>query len=1039
MNVTTHSLPFTGLSADQVQQSRAVHGSNVLTPPKRAAWWQLYLEKFNDPVIRILIIAAAIAIVAGAYHGEYIEGLGILIAILLSTFLGFWNEHRANKEFELLNRIDDDVPVKAIREGKVLTIPKRDVVAGDVLLMELGEEIPADGKLLEAVNLQINESRLTGESVPVSKRVREGEAPAELSSEESSAYAEDRLLRGTFVADGRGIIEVTSVGDATEIGTTARAASEERTDSTPLNKQLARLSQFIGVLGLGFAILTFFGLLLQAWLAGRIVMPAEQWAFVAVLIVSVFLALIRVWLPMIYDGLELSSSKFSAPSWLESESLLGWVGTILAGVLFFALGVAALIGMGWITTDPATWLSHGAGDNLLRYFMVSVTIIVVAVPEGLAMSVTLALAYSMRRMTASNNLVRRMHACETIGAATVICTDKTGTLTMNQMATHAVHIPALKTVSEVSESIHTPLEYQRSVAQSSLPDSPVTSLLAEALSVNSTAHLSEENGGTNAIGNPTESATLLWLKAHGIDYTTWRLRFQTTRQWTFSTERKFMGTLGQAPGMSGGILHVKGAPEIILARCQDQLAATGKQLLTDAHRQQIDHELKTYQFRGMRTLGMAYLDTISSPVSDRGRPATPALPDGTKLEDLANGMTWLGFFAIHDPIRPEVPDAIADCAKSGVAVKMVTGDNPATAREIARQIGLWNDGDDHQPGHLLTGPEFAALDDAAAEQAVGLVKVMARARPLDKLRLVRLLKQRGAVVAVTGDGTNDAPAMNYADVGLAMGKTGTAVAKEASDIILLDDSFKSIVNAIFWGRSLYQNIQRFILFQMTINLSALTLALIAAFVTGGSTPLTVMQLLWVNLIMDTFAALALATEPPDPSVMNRPPRQPGDFIITKAMAWNMVGMATLFVVLLTALLFWFKSEGSFDYEAAQHILRSPDSTPDSRLAAENAQQRLSIFFTFYVMLQFWNLFNVRRFGASRSVFDSPFDNAYFWAIAAIIFVGQFVITQFGGVVFSTYPLTMEQWAWMTVASVLVLVLGEVVRLVQRRRRRGLSA
>ena len=583
---------------------------------------------------------------------------------------------------------------------------------------------------------------------------------------------------------------------------------------------------------------------------------------------------------------------------------------------------------------------------------------------------------------------------------------------MNQMATHAVHIPSLWEGEAPAEP-----------SAKSWPHSPASSLLAEALSVNSTAHLSEENGETNAVGNPTESATLLWLKDQGIDYNTWRLRFQTTRQWTFSTERKFMGTLGQAPGMSGGILHVKGAPEIILARCQDQLTPQGKQPLSDEQRQQIDHELKTYQLRGMRTLGLAYHDGM-----------TVKTETNTPLEDLAHNLSWLGFFAIHDPIRPEVPAAIADCAKAGVAVKMVTGDNPATAREIARQIGLWNEADDHQPGQLLTGSEFAALGDATAEQAVGLVKVMARARPLDKLRLVRLLKQRGEVVAVTGDGTNDAPAMNFADVGLAMGKTGTAVAKEASDIILLDDSFKSIVNAIYWGRSLYQNIQKFILFQMTINLSALTLALIAAFVTGGSTPLTVMQLLWVNLIMDTFAALALATEPPDPSVMKRPPRQPGDFIITKAMAWNMVGMGMLFVVMLTILLFWFKSQGSFDYEAAQHILRSPDSSPASKLAAENTQQRLSIFFTFYVMLQFWNLFNVRRFGSSRSVFDKPFDNAYFWAIAAIIFVGQFVITQFGGVVFSTYPLTMEQWGWMTAGSVLVLVLGEVVRLILRRKR-----
>lgn len=991
-----NALPFPGLTPHQVLESRAKHGSNVLTPPQREAWWQLYLEKFKDPVIRILIIAAFIAIAAGAYHQDYIEGVGILLAILLSTFLGFWNEYQANKEFDLLNKVDDDVHFKAIRNNEVVTIAKQDIVVGDVLLLELGEEVPADGILLEAVNLQIDESRLTGESVPVSKRVSQSfDKP-----DEHTAYAQNHLLRGTFVADGRGILKVTTVGDQTDIGKTARAASEETNEITPLNRQLARLSKLIGVIGLGFAVFTFFGLLLEAWLAERLVLPSEQWLFVWLLIASVFIALIRVWLPMVYDGLEIIGWETSPPAWLESESIKSWLAAFFAGGLLFALGMFWFTSMGWMTLAPSSWLPHFAGEKLLKYFMVSVTIIVVAVPEGLAMSVTLALAYSMRRMTASNNLVRRMHACETIGASTVICTDKTGTLTMNQMRTQAVHFPAFGEQIRLSE--------------------PVGQLLIEGLCVNSTAHLSSNNHDTVGVGNPTEAATLLWLNDQGVNYAEARIRFRTIRQWTFSTERKFMGTLGQAAGMEGHILHVKGAPEIILARCSTQLTQQGKMPLSPEDQQQIDELLRSYQHRGMRTLGLAYHDQ-----------PTVGNPDETPLEALSQQLTWLGFFAIHDPVRPEVPAAIADCARAGVQVKMVTGDNPATAREIARQIGLWTEADDRENGRLLTGPQFAGMDDAQAGEVVRSVKVMARARPMDKLRMVQLLKQAGEVVAVTGDGTNDAPAMNYADVGLAMGKTGTAVAKEASDIILLDDSFKSIVNAIFWGRSLYQNIQRFLVFQLTINLSALTLALIAAFVTGGSTPLTVMQLLWVNLIMDTFAALALATEPPEPSVMKRMPRKPGDFIITRKMAWAIIGMGTLFVVVLLGLLFWFKSLGAFDYDAAQQTLRRETATTAEQDAARATEQRLSLFFTFYVMLQFWNLFNARRLGSQRSVFDHPFENVYFWAIAGIILVGQCIITQFGGAVFSTYPLSAVQWALVIGASAFVLVVGEIWRLCSR--------
>ncbi|HMO35607.1 MAG TPA: cation-translocating P-type ATPase, partial [Gemmatales bacterium] len=636
--------------------------------------------------------------------------------------------------------------------------------------------------------------------------------------------------------------------------------------------------------------------------------------------------------------------------------------------------------------------------------MVSVTIIVVAVPEGLAMSVTLAPAYAMKRMTASNNLVRRMHACETIGAATVICTDKTGTLTLNQMRTHLLQVPAL----QEGDSLRTDWKTH-----------PAGPLLCESLSCNSTAHLREQQGELSAIGNPTEAATLLWLQEQGLNYAEYRLRFRTIRQWTFSTERKYMGTLGQAPGMSGRILHVKGAPEIVLQLCVNELTSQGKIPLEDSIRAQLDQELKQYQLRGMRTLGLAYHDHPEM------------VEENTRLEDMARELTWLGFVAILDPIRPEVPGAVADCVHAGVDVKMVTGDNPATAREIARQIGLWKETDDQQTGVLLTGPEFAAMPEEQAAEVVQQLKVMARARPLDKLRLVKLLKQNGDVVAVTGDGTNDAPALNYADVGLAMGKTGTAVAKEASDIILLDDSFKSIVNAVLWGRSLYQNIQRFLVFQLTINISALSLALIAAFVTGGSTPLTVMQLLWVNLIMDTFAALALATEPPDPAVMLRKPRNPKEFIITPKMSATILGMGALFVVIVCGLLFWFQSLGPFDYGDAQDVLQSSQTTEAEKTEARETQQRLSIFFTFYVLMQFWNLFNARRFGSTRSIFDHPFENASFWVIAGIILVGQFIITQYGGAVFSTYPISLNQWMLLLGVSSLVLFLGEGWRLLKR--------
>ncbi len=977
------------------------------------AWWRLYLEKFKDPVIRILIIAALIATGVGAVHGDYVEGIGILIAILLSTGLAYWNEHQAAKEFDLLNQVSDDVPVKVIRDGVISSISRQELVVGDVVLMEIGEEIPADGRVLEAVNLSVDESRLTGESHPVEK-LPAGQG-GEAAADHAASYAPDQLLRGTLVADGHGIMEVAAVGDQTEIGKTARAAAEATGDVTPLTRQLEKLSKVIGIFGLGCALFTFAGLILRGiftWqIDGRtgavmlnalgepireLSLTAGQWYFAGLLFISVLLLLMRVWLPMVYDGLEWLGWDEDRPEWLRRDSWVDWLATAGAGVLLLGAGIGLGWGLGWMDPTPSQWLPAGqpelgipgAGEKFLKYFMIAVTIIVVAVPEGLAMSVTLSLAYSMRRMAASNNLVRRMHACETIGAATVICSDKTGTLTQNEMRVHETHFPV--------------------PGGAPLHEDPIGALLIEAMAVNSTAHLQvDSTGQAKPIGNPTEGALLLWLHEQKVDYTPIRFRFAIWKQWTFSTERKFMATLGQAPGLPQGILHVKGAPEIVLQRCRSWLTAQGEQPLTETDRAALEGRLRGYQERGMRTLGLAY------------RPAAGPESAGMNLEDLADGLVWLGFAAIADPIRAEVPAAMEACRKAGIDVKVVTGDTAATAKEIARQVGLLTP--EHGDDGILTGPEFQRLDHETAKQKVLSLKVIARARPMDKMRLVRLLKEQHQVVAVTGDGTNDAPALNYADVGLAMGRTGTAVAKEASDIILLDDSFKSIVNAIMWGRSLYQNIQRFLFFQLTINLSALTIALLGPYL-GVAMPLTVMQMLWVNLIMDTFAALALATEPPDWRVMDRPPRHPRAFIITPSMARWMFGTAGAFVVFLLGLLLYLRRDQLLDYDWA----KKNDQV--------EAMRSLSLFFTIYVLLQFWNLFNARRHGTSRSIFDQCFANGFFWLIAGAILMGQIMITQFGGSTFSTYPLGWLDWLWIVAGTSVVLWAGEIIRWLQRRRK-----
>ncbi len=832
-HLSDRTLPYQGLTSEQVRDNRQRYGSNVLTPPERDPWWKLYLEKFSDPVIRILMIAAVIALSVGIVEGEYVEGLGIVVAILLATTLAFINEYKASQEFALLNHVYDRVQVKVIRDGKFTTIPRKDLVVGDIFHVEQGEEVPADGEVLEEVSLYIDQAKITGESEPVKKWTK---AKAETQQLEESTYPAFNLYRSTIVAQGHGFCQISTVGDQSEIGKLATAvATVEAGEKTPLNLQLEKLSQLIGIVGLSVSGLTFLALMVRGFVTGELSLTFQQGYFVVLLIASVLATLSRVWLPVIYDGLNLLNAAIETPPWLKQNGLDGWIATTGMGLSLLGSGIAVGYPLGLIPHSSQSWLPSDVGTTLLNYFMVAVTIIVVAVPEGLAMSVTLSLAYSMRKMAASNNLVRRLHACETIGAATVICSDKTGTLTRNQMRVQEVNFPCL--LSSPSA------EYYQE-------------LVAESIAANSTADLEKKpQQPPSPIGNVTEGALLLWLDSQNLDYLTYRHNFQIKLQITFSAEKKYMGTLGTSSVIDGDVLYLKGAPEVILNRCSHILSEQGVKPFTELD--SILATIQEYQARGMRILGFAYHQVPSH------------LPE-SDIEKVDHNLTWLGFVGICDPLRSEVPEAISTCLEAGIQVKVVTGDSPQTAQEIARQIGLWQEEDcqDNRYGHL-TGQQFNQLSDREAKVAVNSLKILSRACPLDKLKLVKLLQDSGQVVGVTGDGTNDAAALKRAQVGLSMG-SGTAIAKEASDIILLDDSFGSIVNAVVWGRSLYENIQRFILFQLTINVVALGIALLGPFI-GVALPLTVTQMLWVNLIMDTFAALALATEPPHWTVMERPP------------------------------------------------------------------------------------------------------------------------------------------------------------------------
>ena len=963
------TIQFRGLTPEEVEVSRQKYGSNILTPPEREPWWKLYLEKFQDPVIRILMIAAAITILVGIVDGHYAEGIGIIIAILLATSLAFFNEYRATREFDVLNQVNDEAPISVIRNGIYVIVPRKDLVVGDMVFVESGAEIPADGLVREQVALQVNEAVLTGESLPVNKIVS---SPF---TAEDKRFNDDKMLRSTLVLDGHGIFEVTAVGDSTVIGKIAREATGETDEVTPLNAQLERLSKLIGVVGFSVAALTYVALVLHATAVGEIILNASNWLFVGVLTISALTMLSRIWLPIAYDAFELAGRPRKPFAWLEEGGLKGWIKPVGVGLAIFAVGT--LLGMlfGWLPSTPGEWLPGEAGTALLRYFMVAVTIIVVAVPEGLPMSVTLSLAYSMRRMTATNNLVRRMHATETVGAATVICSDKTGTLTLNQMRVRETSFPALDGRPLTSEL-----------------DSQAAQLVAESFAANTTANLSRVAGEPiRPIGDSTEGALLLWLDERGVDYMLHRVNFSTRVQLTFSAERKYMGTLGVSSALDDLILHVKGAPEIVMEQCSTVLTPYGLQPI-ESFRAEIEENLHAYQRRGMRTLAFAYKPIFNE--------------DDLNIENLVTDMIWLGYVAIADPIRPEVPAAVQACRDAGIMVKIVTGDNAETAKEIARQISLWDPEDDENEGAHLSGREFEAMSDEEVREAVLKMKVLSRARPMDKMRLVTALQASGQVVAVTGDGTNDAPALNYANVGLAMG-SGTDIAKEASDIVLLDDSFRSIVNAVMWGRSLYQNIQRFILFQLTINVAALGIALLGPFI-GVEFPLTVIQMLWINLIMDTFASLALATEPAHWEVMRRKPRKPTDFIITAGMGRRILGLGVTFIVLLVGFLFLIQNDGVVtDYE-------------------------LSAFYATFIMLQFWNLFNARVLGRNVSAFKGILENKAFLYIAIAILIGTILIVQFGGSIFRTVPLGLTDWLFIIAGTSLVLVLGEVLRFFRGR-------
>lgn len=908
-----HKKHFTGLSEQEVAESRKKYGSNILTPPEKEPLWKLFLEKFEDPIIIILLVALVASFGVSCYHffgqnegaGVFLEPVGILVAVLLATCVGFWFELDANKKFEVLNQINDDILVKVIRDGNVSEVPKKDIVVGDIILINTGDEIVADGVLLESIALQVNESTLTGE--PVIKKTTD-----EAHFDEEATFPSNQVYKGTTVVDGHGVIRVTLVGDKTEYGKVYEGSQIDTDVETPLRIQLDKLADLI----------------------------TKTSYFIAVLI--------------LVGRLYLYFTDHSSIDWLDF------------------------------------------GSYLLNTIMIAVTVIVVAVPEGLPMSVTLSLAMSMKRMLSTNNLVRQMHACETMGAATVICTDKTGTLTQNQM--------------RIFETSFFGLSGQK------LSDDSLSLLIKEGISVNSTAFLDfSDKEKVKTLGNPTEAALLLWLHDNKVNYLDLREDAEVVDQLTFSTERKYMATVVDSPLLGKKVLYVKGAPEIIFGLSNKVSSESGSSNKSDIEGL-LSEKLTHYQNQAMRTLGFAYQILEND---------CCYFHDG-KLKDV--DLTFMGVVAISDPVREDVPAAIENCISAGIGVKIVTGDTPGTAKEIGRQIGLWtaNDGEKNH----ITGAEFAALSDDQLLDRVMDLKIISRARPMDKKRLVELLQKKDQIVAVTGDGTNDAPALNAAQVGLSMGD-GTQVAKEASAITILDNSFNSITRAVMWGRSLYQNIQRFILFQMTINVAACLIVLIGAFL-GTESPLTVTQMLWVNLIMDTFAALALASLPPSEKVMQDKPRNNKEHIISIKMAKLIVGVGLFFVFLLFGLIQYFKHidlTSLTDFTWSGYFTNYFNFT---KVEGGLTPYELSLFFTIFVMLQFWNMFNAKAFNTGTSTFKGMSKVLKgFGLVALLIIGGQYLIVTFGGEMFNVVPIYGTDWLIIILSTSVVLWIGEFVRLLRK--------
>lgn len=864
-----------GLTDEQVKQSREQHGKNVLTPPQRTSLWKLYLDKYRDQIIQILLVAAFVSLILAFIEKNFMETIGIFVAVFLATTVGFYFERDAAKKFNLLTALSEEQPVKVRRNGKVMEIPRHDVVVGDVVLVEVGDEVPADGELIVCNDLQINESTLTGE--PVTEKSLEGGG--------DGAYPRNIILRSTMVMNGRGEFVVTAVGDATEIGKVAKKSTEQTSVETPLHMQLDKLAKMISKVGSVVSVAAFF----------------------------IFL---------IHDIL-------TNPAW--------------GGKDYFYMA-----------------------EIVLKYFMMAVTLIVMAVPEGLPMAITLSLALNMRRMLKSNNLVRKLHACETMGAVTVICTDKTGTLTQNKMQVSALE---LKLGDEA--------------------------LLDTAIALNSTAELNDGK----PIGNPTESALLLWLDAQGKDYEELRKQVNVLKQLPFSTERKMMATLAEVDGET--YLFVKGAPEIVMKKC----------IIEDRMQRQSVEELDEWQHKAMRTLAFAY-KKIEASIMRTSRTSTAEV---VALLD-ANDLQLQAIAAIADPIRPDVPAAVQECRHAGIEVKVVTGDTAATALEIGKQIGVFEDEPENIGAdgsltsldqQMITGEQWEALSDEEAYERAKDIRVMSRARPTDKQRLVAMLQKRGEVVAVTGDGTNDAPALHYAHVGLSLG-SGTSVAKEASDMTLLDDSFKSIANAVMWGRSLYRNLQRFLFFQLVVNVVALLLVL-GGSVIGTEMPLTVTQILWVNLIMDTFAALALASLPPSHEVMKDKPRKASDFIINKSIGFGILFCGIVFFLVMFALLVYCERRGKGGVDVHE----------------------LTMFFTTFVMIQFWNLFNAKALMSHHTAFRHFLKDKGMILVLVLVLVGQWIIVTFGGEMFRTTPLSLHEWLLIIGSTSVVLWAGELWRTFKR--------